>query len=70
METYLYCLLLAKCEAHARDLEQHLKLDTVVCLGLHVEEEANQYVSVISTPSLLLNPLQALQRCMVLELCC
>ena len=43
---------------------------TVVCLGLHasVDEEANQYVSVLSTPSLWLNPVRALQHGMVREL--
>jgi hypothetical protein len=67
MESYL---LRARCDAHARDPDapSHLTLDTVVCLGLHVEEEANQYVSVLSTPSLLLNPVRALQHGMVHEL--
>ncbi len=45
----------------ARDPDAHLTLDTVVCLGLHVDEEANQYVSAVSTPSLWLNPVRALQ---------
>jgi hypothetical protein len=49
MESYL---LLAKYEVHAQDPEAHLTLDTVVCLGQHVDEEANQYVSVISTTPL------------------
>jgi hypothetical protein len=48
----------------------HLTLDTVVCLGLHVEEEANhwQYMAVISTPTLLLNPIRALRHGLVREL--
>ncbi len=33
-----------------------------------MDEEANQYVSVLSTPSLLLNPVHALQDGMVREL--
>ena len=33
-----------------------------------MDEEANQYVSVLSTPSLLLNPVRALQHGMVREL--
>ena len=37
MESYL---LRGRCEAHARDPDAHLTLDTVVCLGLHVDEEA------------------------------
>ena len=37
MESYL---LRGRCEAHARDPDAHLMLDTVVCLGLHVDEEA------------------------------
>ena len=65
MELYLQR---ARCEADAQDPDAHLTLDTVVCLGLHVEEEANQYVSVLSTPSLLLNPVRALQHGMVREL--
>ena len=65
MELYLQ---LARCEAHARDPDAHLTLDTVVCLGLHVDEEANQYVSAVSTPSLWLNPVRALQHGMVREL--
>ncbi len=65
MESYL---LRAKTDAHARDPDQHLTLDTVVCLGLHVEEEENQYVAVISTPSLLLNPIRALRHGLVREL--
>ncbi len=37
MELYLQW---ARCEAHAhaRDPDAHLTLDTVVCLGLHVDE--------------------------------
>ncbi len=58
-------LLLAKCEAHARDPEEHLTLDTVVCLGLHVGEK---YVAVISNPSLWLNPIRTLQHGLVREL--
>jgi hypothetical protein len=65
MELYLQR---AKCEAYARDPDAHLTLDTVVCLGLHVDEEANQYVSVLSTPSLWLNPARALQHGIVREL--
>ncbi len=45
MDSYL---LRAKADAHARDPDQHLTLDTVVCLGLHVEEKENQYMAVIS----------------------
>jgi hypothetical protein len=39
MESYL---LRGRCEAHARDPDAHLTQDTVpvVCLGLHVDEEA------------------------------
>ncbi len=65
MELYLQR---ARCEAHARDPDAHLTLDTVVCLGLHVDEEANEYVSAVSTPSLWLNPVRALQHGMVSEL--
>jgi len=65
MELYLQR---ARCEAHARDPDCHLTLDTVVCLGLHVDEEANQYVSAVLTPSLCLNPVRALQHGMVREL--
>jgi hypothetical protein len=39
MELYVQ---LARCEAHVRDPDAHLTLDTVVCLGLHVDEEANE----------------------------
>jgi hypothetical protein len=61
--------VVADTEAHARDHDpdEHLTLDTVVCLGLHVEEKANQYVAVISTQSLLLNPIRALLHGMVRE---
>ncbi len=65
MELYLQR---ARCEAHALDPDAHLMLDTVVCLGLHVDEEANQYVSVLSTPSLWLNPVCVLQHGMAREL--
>ena len=37
MESYL---LRGRCEAHARDPDAHMTQDTVVCLGLHVDEEA------------------------------
>jgi hypothetical protein len=37
MESYLRR---GRCEAHARDPDAHLTQDTVVCLGLHVDEEA------------------------------
>ncbi len=37
MESYL---LRGRCGAHARDPDAHLTQDTVVCLGLHVDEEA------------------------------
>ena len=47
---------------------KHLTMDTVFCLGMHVSEEDNIYVAVISTPSLLLNPLRAMQHGMSLEL--
>ena len=36
MESYL---LRGRCEAHARDPDAHMTQDTVVCLGLHVDEE-------------------------------
>jgi hypothetical protein len=37
MESYL---LRGRCEAHAPDPDAHMTQDTVVCLGLHVDEEA------------------------------
>jgi hypothetical protein len=64
MELYLQWL---RCEAHARDPDAHLTLDTVVYLGLNVDEQANQYVSAVSTPSLWLNPVRALQHGMMRE---
>ncbi len=43
-------------------------MDSVVCLGLHVNKKTNQYVAVISTPYLLMNPLRALQPGLAREL--
>jgi hypothetical protein len=54
-------------QQHNQDGE-HLTMDTVFCLGVHVSEEDNIYVAVISTPSLLLNPLCAMQHGISLEL--
>ncbi len=65
MEKYL---LSVNAGTHFEEPGAHLKLDSVVYLGLHVDEKTNQYVTVISTPHLLMNPLWALQNGLVCEL--
>ncbi len=45
-------------------------MDSMVCVGLHMQEERNIYVAVVTTPSLLLNPIRllAMQHNMEMEL--
>ena len=48
-------------EQHNSDLDKHLSMDSMVCVGLHMQQENNIYVAVVTTPSLLMNPLSAMQ---------
>ena len=61
-------LLGALVEQHNSDPDKHLSMDSMVCVGLHVQQGKNIYVAVVTTPSLLMNPLRALQHNMGMEL--
>jgi hypothetical protein len=55
-------------EQHNTDPAKHLSMDSMVCVGLHIQEESNIYVSVVTTLSLLMNPLRAMQHNLGMEL--
>jgi hypothetical protein len=55
-------------ENHNTDSEKHhLSMDSMVCIVLHVQEESNIYVAVVTTQSLLLNPIRAMQHIMEMD---
>jgi hypothetical protein len=45
-----------------------LRMDSIICCGFHVLEEADIYFAVVSAPLLLMNPLRAIQHNLGVEL--